>query len=130
MTIRLQVDDAGVSWNDVASLFEAVRWGRREPDDLRSAFDKSSFKCFAFDNDRLGFARTIDDCKYMATVVWFPKFSSFNELADKCCKNPLAFLTRTKMRPFFLSHLGAAVPCEIEQSERLEMLDRLCHSSA
>jgi len=70
MTIRIQTDDSGVSWTDVASLFQAVKCGQREPDDLRSAFGKSTFKCFAFDGDKLvGFGRTIDDGKYMATVV-------------------------------------------------------------
>jgi GNAT superfamily N-acetyltransferase len=70
MAIRILTDDACVNWTDVANLFQAVGWGRREPDDLRSAFVKSTFKCFAFDGEKLvGFGRTIDDGKYMATVV-------------------------------------------------------------
>jgi GNAT superfamily N-acetyltransferase len=69
MTIRIQTDDSGVSWTDVANLFQAIGWGRCAPD-LRQAFSKSTFKCFAFDEDTLvGFGRTIDDGKYMATVV-------------------------------------------------------------
>src|ERR1051325_7868418 len=70
MTIRIQTNDSGISWLDVATLFQSVGWGQREPDDLRAAFTKSTFMCFALDGERLvGFGRTIDDGKYMATVV-------------------------------------------------------------
>jgi GNAT superfamily N-acetyltransferase len=70
MNIRLETTDSGISWTEVASLFQVVKWGQRDPNDLRSAFGKSTFKCFAFDDETLvGFGRTIDDGKYMATVV-------------------------------------------------------------
>jgi hypothetical protein len=70
MAIRIQTEDSSINWESVANLFQAVQWGRRDPDDLRSAFAKSTFKCFAVDDDRLvGFGRTIDDGKYMAIVV-------------------------------------------------------------
>ena len=70
MTIRIQTDDSGTNWTDVANLFQSVGWGRREPDDILSTFAKSTFKCFAFDDEKLiGFGRTIDDGKYMVAVV-------------------------------------------------------------
>jgi len=70
MTIRFQTDDTSVSWTDVANLFRAVGWGEREPEHLYAAFSKSTFKCFAFDGDKLvGFGRTVDDGRYYATVV-------------------------------------------------------------
>ena len=70
VTIRIQTNDSGVSWIDVAYLFQSVGWGEREPEHLHSAFAKSTFKCFAFDGTKLvGFGRTIDDGRYMATVV-------------------------------------------------------------
>ena len=70
MTIRIQTNDSGVSWTEVANLFQAIGWGHREPEHLHAAFSKSTFKCFAFDGTKLvGFGRTIDDGKYYATVV-------------------------------------------------------------
>src|ERR1700674_5415662 len=70
MSIHLQTDDSGINWAEIANLFKAVGWGQRKPDELRSAFAKSTFKCFAFDDVKLvGFGRTIDDGKYMATIV-------------------------------------------------------------
>jgi ribosomal protein S18 acetylase RimI-like enzyme len=70
MSIHLQTNDSGISWLDVSNLFKAVGWGQRKPDDLRSAFAKSTFPCFAFDDAKLvGFGRTIDDGRYYATIV-------------------------------------------------------------
>jgi GNAT superfamily N-acetyltransferase len=44
--------------------------GQRDPNELRAAFARSSFKAFAFEGGELiGFGRTIDDGRYAATVV-------------------------------------------------------------
>jgi GNAT superfamily N-acetyltransferase len=62
--------DESVSWQRVAELFQAVGWGRRDPNAIQAAFALSSFKAFAFDGDELvGFGRTIDDGRFYATVV-------------------------------------------------------------
>jgi aralkylamine N-acetyltransferase len=53
-----------------ASLFRAVGWGERDPNDLRAAFARSTFKAFAFEGaEVVGFGRTIDDGQFYATVV-------------------------------------------------------------
>ncbi len=68
--MRIERDDAGISWNDVAALFAAVGWGARDPQDVREAFHRSSFKAFALDDGELvGFGRTIDDGRFYATIV-------------------------------------------------------------
>jgi len=68
--MRIERDDAGIAWTEVAALFAAVGWTARRPDDLREAFGLSSFKAFAFEGDELlGFGRTIDDRRFYATVV-------------------------------------------------------------
>jgi ribosomal protein S18 acetylase RimI-like enzyme len=66
----MQDNDSGIRWIEAASLFTAVGWGAREPEHLREAFARSTFKCFAFDDAKLvGFGRTIDDGRYYATLV-------------------------------------------------------------
>lgn len=68
--MQIDREDSRVSWSDVAALFRAVGWGERKPDELQSAFRRSSFKAFAFEGDALiGFGRTIDDGRYYATIV-------------------------------------------------------------
>jgi len=70
MTIRIHTNDSGVSWTDVTNLFRSVGWGQRDPEQVCSAFAKSTFKCFAFNDAKLvGFGRTIDDGRYYATIV-------------------------------------------------------------
>ena len=70
VSTRLQTNDSWIDGNQAASLFIAVGWGAREPEHLREAFAKSTFKCFAFGDAKLvGFGRTIDDGRYDATVV-------------------------------------------------------------
>jgi GNAT superfamily N-acetyltransferase len=68
--MRIETDDAEVSWVQVAALFAAVGWGARDPDEIRAAFGRSTFKAFAYDGGELiGFGRTIDDGRFYATVV-------------------------------------------------------------
>jgi GNAT superfamily N-acetyltransferase len=68
--MRIERNDRGISWAQVAALFQAVGWGERDPHELREAFGRSTFKAFAFEGAELvGFGRTIDDGRFYATVV-------------------------------------------------------------
>ena len=68
--MRIERDDAEVPWDQAAALFAAVGWGARDPDDVRAAFSRSTFKAFAFDaGELIGLGRTIDDGKFYATIV-------------------------------------------------------------
>jgi len=68
--MRIERDDAGISWIEVAALFTAVGWDSRHPDGARAAFERSTHKAFAFeDGELIGFGRTIDDGKFYATIV-------------------------------------------------------------
>jgi hypothetical protein len=61
---------AGVNWDDVASLFEQVGWGRRDPAQIGAAFARSSHVIFIYENDELlAFGRTMDDGCYYALLV-------------------------------------------------------------
>lgn len=68
--MRIERTNAGISWEQVANLFQSAGWGRRNPDNVRAAFARSTFKAFAFEGEELvGFGRTIDDGQFYATVV-------------------------------------------------------------
>ena len=59
-----------VDWATVASIFQQVGWGNRQPAEIRSAFEKSSYVIFAYDDDELvAFGRTMDDGRYYAHLV-------------------------------------------------------------
>jgi GNAT superfamily N-acetyltransferase len=57
-------------WPAMAALFEEVGWGRREPEQIRCAFEKSSHVIFVHDRGELiAFGRTMDDGCYYAMLV-------------------------------------------------------------
>jgi aralkylamine N-acetyltransferase len=68
--MRIERSDEAISWQDVTDLFKAVGWGERSPDEVQTAFARSTFKVFAFDDVKLlGFGRTIDDGRFYANIV-------------------------------------------------------------
>lgn len=68
--MEIETESTKVNWDDVVRLFQSVGWGQRDPIEVRSAFDRSSRKAFAFDGKNLvGFGRTIDDGRLYATIV-------------------------------------------------------------
>lgn len=70
MNITYKTSTDRVNWETVASLFEDVEWGKREPAELKKAFTLSSHVRFAYDDEKLvGFGRTVDDGKYYALIV-------------------------------------------------------------
>jgi GNAT superfamily N-acetyltransferase len=70
MNIEFNSDIRTLNWLRVSELFSLVGWGVRSPDEIKSAFEKSSFVRFAYSNNVLvGFGRTVDDGRYYALIV-------------------------------------------------------------
>ena len=59
-----------VEWSDVAAMFAEVGWGRRDPAQIRAAFEKSSHVMFIYEaGELLAFGRTMDDGCYYGMLV-------------------------------------------------------------
>jgi GNAT superfamily N-acetyltransferase len=59
-----------VDWIAVAGLFAEVSWGRRDPVQIRAAFEKSSHVMFIHEGGELiAFGRTMDDGCYYGMLV-------------------------------------------------------------
>jgi predicted N-acetyltransferase YhbS len=59
-----------VDWNAVAALFVEVGWGERQPEQIRAAFEKSSYVIFIYEAGELvAVGRTMDDGCYYAMLV-------------------------------------------------------------
>jgi len=70
MNIEFNSNIETVNWQRASELFSLVGWGIRNPNEIQSAFEKSSFVRFAYSNNVLvGFGRTVDDGKYYALIV-------------------------------------------------------------
>lgn len=67
MNIEFNSNIETINWQRASELFYSVGWGIRNPEEIQSAFEKSSFVRFAYSNNVLvGFGRTVDDGKYYA----------------------------------------------------------------
>ncbi len=70
MDLVYDSDTSNIDWIGVSDLFALVGWGDRSPEDIKTAFNKSSFVRFAYsDGILVGFGRTVDDGKYYASIV-------------------------------------------------------------
>jgi len=70
MEIHYTTSTEGVTWERVSEVFAAVGWGKRDPAELRQAFERSSFVRFAYDGDKIvGFGRTMDDGRFYGLIV-------------------------------------------------------------
>ena len=70
MRIRYENEVSGVSWERVSELFEAVGWDKSPPENLKQAFEKSTYVRIAYHQDKIvGVGRTVDDGKYYGMIV-------------------------------------------------------------
>ncbi len=70
ITYEINPDLASINWEELTAIFQLVNWGFRSPDEIKSAFEKSSFTCFVKEEKTIiGFGRTVDDGKYYALLV-------------------------------------------------------------
>ena len=70
MNIRYMASLDGVVWERISQIFEAAGWGRRNPMELKQAFQTSTYVRIVYDNEKIvGFGRTVDDGQYYALIV-------------------------------------------------------------
>lgn len=74
-------DQDRVDWDELANLYRMAPLGDKKPDDLRTAFSNSLFKCFVLDRGALIAAgRALADgvdCAYLCDVAVHPSFQGF-----------------------------------------------------
>jgi aralkylamine N-acetyltransferase len=69
VNILLSFDPQNVDWLALADLYERAPLGKRDPAQLKRAFEKSYLVCFAFDGGRIvGAGRLISDGEYYANI--------------------------------------------------------------
>jgi len=76
--VRWIFDHDAVDWAELSHLYRIAPLGEKNPEDLRTAFSNSRFKCFVYDDDRLiGVGRALADgidCSYLCDVAVHPDF--------------------------------------------------------
>ena len=65
-----------VDWNELSALYLAAPLGNKSPENLKTAFTNSLFKCFVRENGRLvGVGRALADgvdCSYLCDIAILP----------------------------------------------------------
>lgn len=106
MTIRYVNGTDGVDWLKVSSIFSSVGWGERSPEDVRSAFQNSTFVRFAFlDGELVGMGRTVDDGIYYG---WIVDLAILPEHQGKGIGTCILEGLKEDLRPFVSTMLTAA----------------------
>ncbi len=78
MNIQWQYSTDNINWNELASLYSQTPLGEKKPENLKTAFNNSMFKCFLFDNQKLiAVGRALADgieCSYICDVAVLPDY--------------------------------------------------------
>ena len=71
MKYELNPDLNTIDWKRIAQLIEEVGWQERNLEDIKYAFERSSYKFFVYDDAGkiVAFGRTVDDGKYYAQLA-------------------------------------------------------------
>ena len=70
MDIQYTNSIENINWENVSNIFKVVGWGERLSENVKLAFEKSSFVRFAYIDDELvGVGRTVDDGYYYGWIV-------------------------------------------------------------
>ncbi len=71
-------DESRLDWGELSELYRIAPLGEKRPDDLKTVFNNSRFKCFVFDNTKLiGVGRALADgrdCSYICDVAIHPDY--------------------------------------------------------
>ena len=119
MNHKLNPDLNTINWETVARLIDKVGWNERHPADIKTSFERSTFKVFVFDatENIIAFGRTVDDGKFyaqLADIIVDPDHQGehLGELVVKTLTEQLMdfhFITltsATERADMFYRHLG------------------------
>ncbi len=119
MTHKLNPDLNTIDWSRLTELYDSVGWMERDPEDIKTSFERSTYKVFVFDDAGkiIAFGRTVDDGKFyaqLADIIVDPDHQgeSLGELVVKTLTDQLLdyhFITltsATEKADMFYRHLG------------------------
>ncbi|KFN38751.1 MAG: GNAT family acetyltransferase [Sulfuricurvum sp. MLSB] len=71
-------DDAEIDWNELAYVYRIAPLGNKNPEDLKTAFSNSMYKCFVYDGQKIvGAGRALADgvdVSYICDVAIHPEY--------------------------------------------------------
>jgi len=106
-----------INWQELAYLYKAAPLGDKAPEDLRTVFSNSMFKCFVFDKEQLiGIGRALADgldASYICDIAIHPDYQNqglgkaiVNKLVEYSSKHKKILLYAVPGKEGFYQKLG------------------------
>ena len=106
MDIQYTNSIENINWENVSNIFKVVGWGERLSENVKLAFEKSSFVRFAYIDDELvGVGRTVDDGYYYGWIVDLAVLPKYQE---KGIGTKILRELESDLKPFLTTMLTAA----------------------
>lgn len=78
--MRYTYDINNIDWDELSHLYKIAPLGDKKPQDLKTAFENSMYKCFIYDGDKLiGAGRAVADgidVSYICDLAIDPKYQA------------------------------------------------------
>ena len=78
MNLKWIYESDNIDWNELSNLYKIAPLGDKKPNDLKTVFENSMFKCFIYaDNKLIGVGRALADgidCSYICDVAIHPDY--------------------------------------------------------
>ena len=112
MKLTIKIGTASIDWQAVCKVLEEAPLGRRDPEILRKASEKSYVVCTAYSGERLvGFCRALSDGHYQSAIydlAVLPEFQRqgagsaiMKALLAELPRGNIIFYTQSGMEAFF-----------------------------
>jgi len=80
LNLKWIYESNNIDWNELSNLYKIAPLGDKKPNDLKTVFDNSMFKCFIYDDNKLiGVGRALADgidCSYICDVAIHPDYQN------------------------------------------------------
>ena len=78
MNLKLIYNSDNIDWDELSNLYKIAPLGDKKPNDLKTVFSNSMFKCFVYsDKTLIGVGRALADgmdCSYICDVAIHPEY--------------------------------------------------------
>ena len=78
MNLKLIYNSDNIDWDELSNLYKIAPLGDKKPNDLKTVFSNSMFKCFVYsDKTLIGVGRALADgmdCSYICDIAIHPEY--------------------------------------------------------
>ena len=108
MNLKWIYTHGDIDWNELSNLYKIAPLGDKKPNDLKTAFSNSMYKCFVYhENTLVGVGRALADgidCSYICDVAIHPDFQGRG--IGKAIVNKLVEFSKNHSKIILFANIG------------------------